>query len=402
MIARFGRLALLTALALGPGTAAAQVADSASAARNAPPAPREPFVRGGYDDKPYVEGVFGRVRLGGYLEGSGVWEREDGATEELGFELTRLNLLTSTVLRERVEVWTEIEFEEGGEEIVLELAQVDVRVHPAANLRGGMLLLPLGRFNLAHDAPRNDLPRRPLLATELIGSALSQPGLGAFGRFALASGRLTYEAYGVTGYDARILEESADGTRLPIGKSNREDANASPAWVGRLEWGRGGASSRFSAALSGFHGAYNQYRIEGIDVDERRDVSIGVGDLETVVAGFRLAAEGALIRVDVPAGLLGLFAARQSGAYVELGRPVARGVTSAWPEAVVTAVARAEAVDFDRDLPGDSRRALTLGLNVRPIPETCVKLAWTRGESRDRFNNRAANAAWVFGLATYF
>jgi len=409
MTARLAWAAVVAAMVSAAPQACAQGADSASAGPTTTPvvaaAPRLPFVPGGYDDKPYVEGVFGRVRLGGYVEGSGIWERADGATDELGFEVTRLNLLTSTVLRKRVEVWTEIEFEDGGEEIVLELAQVDVRLHPAANLRGGVLLLPLGRFNLAHDAPRNELPRRPALATELVGSALSQPGLGLFGQHQVRNDRLTYEAYGVTGYDSNILESSAEGTRLPFGKSNREDQNASPAWVGRAEWSRrspGAAAPRMSAGLSGYHGAWNVFRIEGIDVDERRDVTVGVADLEAHVAGVRLAAEGALVRVGIPPGLAGLYASRQSGAFVELSRLFGRGFVRAMPGSFLTAVVRAEAVDFDRELPGDSQRAITTGLNFRPIPESCIKLAFTRGESRDRFNNLSANASWVFGLATYF
>ena len=97
-----------------------------------------------------------------------------------------------------------------------------------------------------------------------------------------------------------------------------------------------------------------------------------------------------------------MFASRQSGAFVEASRAFGRGRIAALPLSSVTAVVRAEAVDFDRDLAGDSQRAVTLGLNFRPIPETCLKLAFTRGESRDRFNNLGANAAWVFGLATYF
>jgi hypothetical protein len=394
-----------SASAANPASAAGTLRPLDTAPVSTPGAARVPFIPGGYDDKPYVEGVFGRVRLGGYVEAAGTWERADGATEELGFQVSRLNLLTSTVLRERVEVWTEIEFEDGGEEIVLELAQVDVRLHPLASLRGGILLLPLGRFNLAHDAPRNELPRRPALATDLLGSALSQPGLGAFGRFAAAAGRVTYEAYGITGYDSNILDSSPDGTRLPLGKANREDLNASPAWVGRLEWSRGfsGAGGQgFAAALSGYHGAYNIYRIEGIDVDDRRDVRVGVGDVEISIAGVRLAAEGALVRVDIPEGLTGLYASRQSGAFVEASRTFGRGWITSLPLSHLTAVVRAEAVDFDRDLAGDSQRALTAGVNFRPIPETCLKLAFTRGESRDRFNNLGANAAWVFGLATYF
>jgi hypothetical protein len=43
-----------------------------------------------------------------------------------------------------------------------------------------------------------------------------------------------------------------------------------------------------------------------------------------------------------------------------------------------------------------------LGVNFRPVPEAALKLAWVRGETRDRFNNPAANAVVQLGVATYF
>jgi len=390
--------ALALVMALSPCGADAQPDEASSADSTA--AAQRPFVPGGYNDKPYIEGVFGRIRVGGYVEAAGKWEREDGVNEELGVELTRMNLLTSTDLRGRVQVWGEIEFEDGGEEIVLELAQVDLLLHRWMNLRGGILLLPIGRFNLAHDGPRNELPSRPLLATELLGSALSQPGMGAFGQFGDPDGdRLTYEAYAVTGYDHRIIEESSVGTRLPAGRFNREDSNASPAWVGRLEWS---PSRRHAFGLSGYAGVYNVHTLDGLQVDERRAVRVGAGDVDTRFLGVRLVAEGALVEVDVPAGLSGLYASSQGGFFTEVSRAFGSGWLAKLPESWFTAAARVDVVDFDRDLRGDSVRSLTLGVNVRPIPETCFKLAFTRGERRDRFNNPAEFATWVLGLASYF
>jgi len=59
-------------------------------------------------------------------------------------------------------------------------------------------------------------------------------------------------------------------------------------------------------------------------------------------------------------------------------------------------------VDFDREVAGDSFRGVTAGVNFRPVPETALKLAFVRAESRDRFNNKSAMARLEFGVATYF
>lgn len=359
-----------------------------------------PFVRGGYDDKPHLAGLFGRIAVGGYLEARAGWTRQDGATDELGVEVTRWNLLLSTRVRERVAIFSEIEFEEGGQEVTVELAQVDIRFARAFNTRTGILLLPLGRFNLAHDAPRNEMVTRPAEAEALLGVALAQPGLGVFGRFDRpGGGRFTYEAYAVTGYHDGLIAESPEGTRLAAGKRNFEDRNASPGLVSRIEWSPG---AKAGLGLSGYHGAYNVYRADGLAVDDRRDVSVMVLDLDAPTGPIRWSGEVAGVRVELPPTLPGLFASRQAGAFVTGAWRFGEGWIASMPGSSFTLAARGEAVDFDRDLAGDSIRALALGLNFRPVPETVIKLGYERGGTRDRFNNPGAFARLQLGIATYF
>jgi hypothetical protein len=384
---------LATALA-GPGVGRGVADDSLAAG------PARPFVRGGYDDKPHLTGMFGRIALGGYLEARAGWARQDGVTEELGVEVTRWNLLLSTRIRDRVHIFSELEFEDGGQEVTVEMAQVDIRFARGFNTRAGVLLLPLGRFNLAHDAPRNEMVTRPAEAEALLGVALAQPGLGVFGWIDRPGGtRFTYEAYAVTGYHDGLLLDSPDGTRLAAGRKNFEDRNASPALVARIEWS---PAAQAGLGLSGYRGAYNVYRAAGLDVDERRDVSVTVLDLEAPLGPIQFSGEAANVRVALPPTLPGLFAARQAGAYLMGAWRFGESWITGMPGSSFTLAVRGEAVDFDRDLAGDSMRALALGLNFRPVPETVVKLGFERGETRDRFNNLGAFARLRLGIATYF
>jgi hypothetical protein len=308
--------------------------------------------------------------------------------------------MVATTLRERVNFFSEIEFEEAGEEIVVEMAQLDLYLVPVFNARTGMLLLPLGRYNLAHDGPRNDLPSRPAEAEALLGVAIGQPGLGAYGRFDRPGGaRFTYEAYAVNGYQDALLTGSPEGTRLPAGRRNPEDANASPAFVGRVEWS---PQPRSAFGVSGYHGAYNVSTLEGVDVDDRRDLSIGVLDVEQPIGPVVVSGEGAMVHVEIPPTLEGLFASRQSGAYVQFAWRFGRRWVTAMSDSWFTLAARFDGVDFDRDIPGDSFRSLTLGVNFRPVRETALKLAFERGETRDRFNNLTTFARVQLGIATYF
>jgi hypothetical protein len=384
----------LSATATATATATASAPTSTSSALD------RPFVPGGYDDKPHLTGLFGRIAIGGYAEAHATWERADGATEEAGFLLKRWNLLAASKVGDHVQMWAEVEFEDGGNEIVLELAQLDLELHPVANLRGGMLLVPIGRFNLAHDGPRNAFTDRPLLATDLLGSALSMPGFGAFGRVATgAESRITYEAYAVNGYHDGLLLASPDGTRLPEGRRNLEDGNASPAAVGRVAWNPG---ERHEVGLSGYAGAWNRFRIDGLDVDERRSVRIGVLDARTEFLGLAWNGEVAAISIDIPPTLTGLFASRQAGFFAEVTRPFARGFLRSMPAAFLSAGARLEGVDFDRDLAGDSHVAVTTGVHFHPSNDSVLKLDYQRGRRRDRFDNASEGAAVKLCLTSYF
>jgi hypothetical protein len=369
-------------------SAAAQRADTSRA-----------FVEGGIYDRPYLTRLLGRTAIGGYAEAHARWVRADGVTEEAGFLAKRFNLFTATQVSDWVRVGAEVEFEEGGEEIRLEYAAIDVLVHPAFAIRGGMILSPLGRFNLAHDSPLNPFTDRPLVSTEILGVALSEPGLGVLGSIRLGEvARVTYELYGVNGFNAGVLETSS-GTRIPDGRANLEDNNASPAFVGRVAWS---PNHTFELGASAHHGAYNVFERDGGTVDDRRNLSIAVIDIDATVAGFRLSGEAARAEIDIPASLEDIAASRQRGAYLDIVRQVGAALIPTMPSSFFLLKARFEAVDFDGDAAGQDIRQFGLGLTFHPTRDTALKLDYTRGRSRDRFSNSSDHAGIFFSIATYF
>jgi hypothetical protein len=362
--------------------------------------PPRPFVPGGVYDRPYLTTLLGRTALGGYAEAHARFERADGVTEELGFEAKRFNLFTATRVSDFVRIGAELEIEEAGEEVKLEYAAIDVLMHRAATLRAGMILSPLGRFNLAHDSPRNEFTDRPLVSTEILGVALSEPGVGLLGLFPVGpAARVTYEAYAVNGFGDGLLRDVGDGIRLPMGRQGGEDANHSPSVVARVA-----ASPRegWEIGVSAHHGAYNTFESEGVALAQRRDLTIAVVDFEIDLSSVRLQGEGARARIDLPPSLEGLFAGQQSGFYVEATGDFARGLVATMPASYLTWKARLDAIDLDSGLPGDSREQISLGVNFRPTRDTALKLDYVRGRSHDRFNNRTEHAAVLFSIATYF
>jgi hypothetical protein len=365
-----------------------------------PDTTRRPIVEGGVYDKPHLTRLLGRTALGGYAEAHARYQRVDGAVEEAGFVLRRWNMFTNTQVSDVVRIAAELEFEDGGDEITIEFAAIDVGISAAVTLRAGILLSPLGRFNLSHDSPRNEFTDRPLVATELLGVALSEPGLGVFGLVGLGGrARLTYELYAVNGFHSGLINDSPEGTRIPSGRRNFEDNNASPAFIGRLAWS---PRAGYELGVSAHHGAYNVFRVEGQPVDERRDLTVAVLDVEARLWGVKVAGEAAAARIEIPPALRGVYAQRQRGAHLEILRPFGRGWISYLPRSSFTAGARLDVVDFDADIPGDMVRQVTVGLNFRPSEDNVLKLDYVRGVARDRFNNPSAHAGLLFSVATYF
>ena len=382
---------LVMTIVVGAGSLSAQ--DTAGAR------PR-PFVEGGQYDRPYLTRLLGRTALGGYAEAHARWEWVEGVTEQAGFSAKRWNLFTATQVSDFVRIGAELEFEDGTEEIRLEYAAIDVGIHPLFSLRAGMLLSPLGKFNLAHDSPRNEFTDRPLVAIELMGVALSEPGLGAFGLIGLGgAARLTYEVYAVNGFHDGLVVRSPAGTRIPLGRDNAEDNNGSAAFVGRVAY-----SPRvgYEIGLSGHRGAWNVFSVDGNQIDERRNLSIWAADGEATLAGVKLQGEAALARIAMVPGLRGIYAERQRGLYVQALRSFGRGWVSTMPSSQFAGAVRLDLVDFDADIPGDDVLRVSLGLNFRPTQDTAIKLNYLRGARRDRFNNVSQEAGLLLSVATYF
>jgi hypothetical protein len=380
---------LVTATAAAQGTRDSVRADTT-----------RPFVPGGMYDKPFQGRLLGRTAIGGYAEAHARYEKVDGLRERAGFEAKRFNLFSATTVSDFVRIGAELEFEEGGEEIKVEYAAIDLRLSPAFAIRGGMLLSPLGRFNLSHDSPLNEFTDRPVASTEILGVALSEPGLGILGSFRVGgSGRSTYELYATNGFHSGLIENSPEGTRIPLGRGNFEDENGSPAVVGRLTFS---PSHRHEVGISAHHGAYNVFNSGGTAIDERRDVTITVLDAETEVFGTDVRGEAAFASINVPASLSGIYASRQRGFFAEAVHRFWRGRIGTMPSSSFAAKVRADYADFDSQQVGQSTAQVTVGLNFRPTDESVLKLDYVRGRGRDRFNNLAEHAFLLFSIATYF
>jgi len=200
-----------------------------------------PAVPGGLYDKPYIKRAGRGVALGGYMDHEFEYNEGGGNT----FDQHRFIPFIYGEVSDRVRVTAEIEFEHGGlvsggkdddtdGEIKLEFAVMDFSFSEGFNLRGGVILSPLGAFNIQHDSPLNDLTERPTMNVRLMPSTLSESGMGFFGTFFPSEMSVaSYEVYVVNGFNESVI--SSGKLRIRDGRgSSKQDNNKRKAIVGRL------------------------------------------------------------------------------------------------------------------------------------------------------------------------
>jgi len=360
-----------------------------------------PGVRGGIYDRPYLLRPSSMIAIGGYAEMMMRAEYEGGVHENTSFEARRFNIFLFSSISNLIKLTSELEFEHGTEEIKLETALVDLQFYDELNLRAGILLSPLGKFNIAHDSPRNEFNDRPLVSTEIIPSTLSEAGMGLYGSwYPLSNHRLVYEAYLVNGFDDGVIL-GGNGTRIAEGRPEtfEEDNNGSPAIVGRMAVlpGFGG-----EIGFSMHSGAYNTYMAEGIQIDAKRRLTIIAIDAEYQWEDLVLQGEFARAEVDVPSSLIGLYAEKQQGFYAQSTYAMLRNILPMFPQSTLSLGSRYDEVAWDTAIEGEYIRRLTVGINLRLVPETVIKLDYQHSWMFDRINNETRAAVIQLGLATYF
>lgn len=323
------------------------------------------------------------VTLGGY----GEHMIHDRKGQTASFVNQRYVLFIYARLNDRISTSTELELEFGGSplkrngvfgagEVLLEFSVLDFEIAEWLTLRGGIILMPVGSFNINHDAPTRDLVDRPIGYTTVVPSTWFESGAGILGKIALpADMSLHYELYMVNGLDARI----SDGFGLRAARgSHLQDNNSDKAFVGRLAF-RPTLNSEFG--ISGYSGEYDKRgnRVNIINGDFRMRFSPFefLGELAYVkidpgfVEGFP-ASSAANTRDAVPEGMFTFFVQANYHFRIE---PLFKLFPEDMAQAVMTAVVRYEGMDTDTNYDsalGDRTR-LTLGLNFRPIEQVVLK-----------------------------
>jgi len=216
-----------------------------------------------------------------------------------GFTFRRFVLTTDAKLSDRLRVYSETEFERlleievdkkatresggmkfsqevegnsGGEVSIEQLwLQFDLGANQA--IRAGIVLPPLGRFNINHDDDYWDLPRRTLVDRDApvvpVKTAWREAGAGLVGSFNIGrQSKVSYQAYVLGGSTLNFNLENVAQTRAP-GRSKQEMEAEVRLESGAVDgtknaeafsW-RVAASPTLAGeiAVSGYHGKYTPH-----------------------------------------------------------------------------------------------------------------------------------------------
>ncbi|HEX6191775.1 MAG TPA: hypothetical protein VFZ42_05395 [Chitinophagaceae bacterium] len=353
------------------------------------------------------------VALGGYVEANYQYLTEDGISEGHQFQMRRLTLFVSSSISKRIKFLSEIEFEDGTKEINIEFASVDFEFSPLLNLRGGVVMNPIGAFNQNHDGPKWEFVDRPISATQMLPATWSNVGFGIFGKKYSRNWVYAYEAYLTNGFDESIISNAENKTFLPAAKENpdrfEESFNGSPLFTGKIAVKN---SKIAEVGLSYMGGVYNKFEDDGLVLDKKRRVNVFAVDFNTTISKTKtfINGEWAWVNVDIPDTYTEQFGRKQQGGFIDFVQPILRKPMFGFDRAVLNLAVRLEYVDWNKGTfkstggnISDDIFSIVPAISWRPTAQTVIRLNYRYNWQTDLLGNPPAKLAGVqFGLATYF
>jgi hypothetical protein len=392
-------------------SAPADAAPSQAAPKAAPPdqqAPGTSLPRETAIENALASQGFGGSAIGGYGEltlnaptnGPGV------------IDLRRFVLFFGHDFSERIRFYSEVEVEHAVSsasdqgEVEIEQAYLDGLLSRRINLRGGLILMPVGIINIYHEPPSFNGVDRPDVDNFVIPTTWREPGIGVFGE--LAEG-LRYQVYLVNGFNAnRFTAESA----LREGHQEAQLAHAGDfGGVARLDYepilgtvlgaSAYGATSRNTLPASVGNVPVGLFEV---DVRTRRGPFSARAEAALLLVGDATALNRALQSGTPDQQAAGPVASQSRGGYAEVAYDLFSLFDPTSTQAV-TAFVRFDYADTQAAVPAGFQSRMEfrriseiLGLVYRPIPQIALKADYRFRQLGDGTNSGefASAITWLF------
>lgn len=364
-------------------------------------------------NRPFLTNEKLPIAIGGYVEANTQYAQTDGISDGFSFQMRRTTLFFSSTIADRIKFLAELEFEDGTKEINLEYAAVDIEFDPVFNLRGGIMMNPIGSFNQNHDGPRWDFIDRPIAATTILPATLSNVGFGLYGKYFVDNWIFGYEGYLSNGFDDNIISNGDNRTSLAAGKANPtrfEESNSGlPMFTGKIairnrELGELG--------ISYMTGVYNKWKVDGLIIDKKRTADAVAIDFNTSLFNNKLTitAEAVKVLVDVPDTYSQTFGSEQFGGFIDIVGTVLEQRIFGWDNAKINLGTRLEYADYNQSTfietggnISDDVWAIVASIAFRPVGTTVVRFNYRYERQTDLLGNPPANTGVIqCGFSTYF
>lgn len=353
------------------------------------------------------------VTLGGYIEANWQHFGTDGITEGHQFQMRRLTVFIASSIYKRIKFLSEIEFEDGTKEINIEFASIDIEFHPLFNLRGGIVMNPIGAFNQNHDGPKWEFIDRPVSATQMLPATWSNVGFGIYGKLYQNNWVYAYEGYLTNGFDDQIILNAENKTFLPASKTNpdrfEESFNGEPLITAKTAL-RNKIIGELGISYMGQ--VYNKFQEDGLTFDKKRRLHVWAIDFNTTLPLTKtwINTEWAWVNVDVPDTYSQQYGRKQTGGFIDFVQPVLRRRIFGFEKSIINASVRAEYVDWNKGTfneTGTNIRedfvSITPAISWRPTAQTVVRLNYRYNWQTDIFGNLPSKTAgFQFGFSSYF
>ena len=351
--------------------------------------------------------------IGGYVEADYTYLGTDGITDGHSFRIPRLTMFIASSIHRKIKFLTEIEFEEGGREVNIEFASLDFAFHPLLNLRGGVVMNPIGAFNQNHDGPKWEFVERPVAMTQMLPATWSNVGFGLYGKKYTNSWAFGYELYLTNGFDESIINNTENKTFLPASKATtdrfEESSNGQPLLTGKIAIRKNTVGE---IGISYMGGVYNKFKEDGLILDEKRRLHVVALDFNTVLPVLKtyIVGEWAWINLNIADTYSQQYGNKQYGGFIDIVQPVMKGTIFGFKKSVLNAACRMEYVDWNvgtfnetGNTIGDQFWAIVPAISFRPTSQTVLRLNYRREWRRDLLNNAASNTSGIqFGISSYF
>ena len=173
------------------------------------------------------------LSIGGY--GEITYNNVDGSSTPAEIDVQRLVMLFAYKFDDRTSFVTEIEFEHV-KEVYVEQAFINYSAADGINLRGGLMLVPMGIVNEYHEPTTFNGVERPSLDNKIVPTTWREMGIGVSGRINNAS--IRYQAYlmnGFLSYGDSYKLRGSDGLRKGRQKG-AESVGSDTNFAGRIEY----------------------------------------------------------------------------------------------------------------------------------------------------------------------